>query len=380
MTSHIPELLDLAISTTKSRESSRAFSILVTPNQDIMAKLVQADMTEFADKLFTDAPVMGSLARFIMILTAIAPACPEAVLGRAELTKRIYNYLEFDPVYHMIEGFFKQENCKNVVNYLALNSFVPEIFEREGMNDAFIESAYRLIPFMVKHEEIADQIKTPEFINRIFTLTNGADDHKLLALCDALLALTCGATSTVMLDHLETLMAFVKRDETGRFHVHQTVVMDILLELMQFDVEKVSAALIEHKFGTFCAALVKECTRHSNLQNRIRKLLFASLKIDNLRTEMAIVLPIYRELFMEKKWYWMHGYKTLKKLQKMFTDTDLKDKINESMKWDEELNTELQKIAEVKKAPYGGELPSPSLTPQQMMMLMRLLQQRQSNK
>ena len=401
MIMHSLELLNLAVSPIKSKEAVRALQILTAANRDICSKLVKGDMNSVADRVLVSDVDMVTLSRFTEICQSVALVDPAQFFDSCVFVQKLYDWIGFQPVYMMFECILNgterpvspvaQKEIIEKSNYirdiLAENGFVEKICEeRDDLNS--IENSFRLMTLAAKGTgKLCEKIKCAEMIERFMQDRTVKSLQVMDAKMDTLNAILCEETSEFIVPYFEYFVSLLEIDQTERFHIYQNTSLDMITKLVKFQCEKVCPYLVEHKFEETVNELLENFYGNSNLQGRIRALVMESLAAGGWRDALlSKVLPTYRVRFVEQKPYWIHSWKMFRKLQKQFEKQEgLKDFVSSVIEWNEEFENEIAHYEQIKKNPYGGELPDKltlpadlqALDPAKLMLLLKLLRDKE---
>ena len=400
MCANIDKILDLAISEGKPRESGRAVEILTAANKDISDHLYDNCLLNKAKRLLEKDGDVRELWRFLTLCFRLQSIDPESFIEKSKVMGEFCAHVGLAPVdifiYSVIMACERMGVTQEAMadrrrvnrDLLSARGFANDIFGFDRSDARAAENALRLIAICASDDgKLADQFRCPEFVEKV--LGEKAETLEVLtAKMDVLCAVVCAETSRCFVPQVKALVEMLAVDpDTGRLHVHQPIIVDIIAKLIPFEGEAIAPILAELEFGNTIAGLCQRFPAHSNLHGRVRALVLASLKCEAIRDLLLTpVLRFYYTLFREKDQNWFYGWKMLRILQKRFAEEEgLAGLCHLVVNWDSVLEEEFQKQLNVIKAGYGGEVPKVEkftpgsggqLTQAQLLWLLQMLQMR----
>ena len=371
MVGHVPELIEMGISSEKSREAARALDILSAGNPNIDDKVLEFGLRGVAERVLGEDKDAFVVSRFLQVCRGLLMADPEAFCERCGCLDVIYKNVGHVPVFlffdRMFLGFERSGEVREdllkkgdaVRDALAEHGFVESLFGVDGSDLTAMETALRLVATGTNRPtKLAEKLRCEEYVEKVIGDKEVGSVPVMNARLDALDGLLCEVTSACVVKHLEYLVSLLQVDETGRIYPYQCTAVSILERLVKMEVGA-AERLVELKLPEAVTALVERFPEQPNLQGRVRGLLAASIGQESLMKGLfAGVLPLYRASLMEEKKGWVHGWTFFKTLLERFAKEEgLKGEVSSVIEWNDELEEKIQKWKALEDADYGGEVP-----------------------
>jgi hypothetical protein len=168
MCSHAAELLRVALDPTDLPHSTKAYNLLIKPNNRVFRALLDRSVFHqfYETVLLSETPPI-MINRFAVVLTIACLALPDIAAHKLSAIDAFLDFLDLRSVFDMFCAFFANDARLNgLQNCLKKSGLFNKLFDRigalpaEGSLAEAAVSLFAIVPFLTVADNLADQVTT----------------------------------------------------------------------------------------------------------------------------------------------------------------------------------------------------------------------------